>query len=317
MYEEPDVKRAVAFIDANNTRVAARKAFGESHQNYNPLALAQAVCSAQGWRLAGVYYYLGVPDVKVTEDGHYAWIKRCARWRKQGIHVFTRTMLHDEQGVPREKGIDMRLALDAVDLHRRHGFDVALIFSQDQDFSELAAEIKAIARQQKRWVQVASVYPASDKLAEAHGVSGTRAIVLDEEAFTRVLDTAENRKLSFVPDPVAALPFPLPLAEVAPLPETKAAPNSTLTLAAAQARARLGSPWLAGAAALYLAAAVLTFGERLWQARAALGEAESRPTALMASAAEALSWPLAWLDGDDLNRLKARLAELDPAHPLR
>ena len=37
-----------------------------------------------------------------------------------------------------EKGIDVRLALDVVALARKRQFDIALIFSQDQDLQELA-----------------------------------------------------------------------------------------------------------------------------------------------------------------------------------
>jgi hypothetical protein len=32
-------------------------------------------------------------------------------------------------------------------------------FSQDQDFAELADEVRAIAREQQRWLKIASAYP--------------------------------------------------------------------------------------------------------------------------------------------------------------
>ena len=47
-----------------------------------------------------------------------------------------------------EKGIDVRLALDVVPMARENLYDVALIFSQDQDLSEAADEVKAISVQQ-------------------------------------------------------------------------------------------------------------------------------------------------------------------------
>ena len=40
--------------------------------------------------------------------------------------------------VPREKGIDLRLALDVVRMARTNQFNAALIFSQDQDLAEIA-----------------------------------------------------------------------------------------------------------------------------------------------------------------------------------
>jgi uncharacterized LabA/DUF88 family protein len=40
--------------------------------------------------------------------------------------------------VGREKGIDVRLALDILLLGFRSEYDVAVVFSQDQDLSEVA-----------------------------------------------------------------------------------------------------------------------------------------------------------------------------------
>ena len=34
-------------------------------------------------------------------------------------------------------------------------FEVALVFSQDQDLSEVADEIRVIAREQSRWIKIA------------------------------------------------------------------------------------------------------------------------------------------------------------------
>jgi uncharacterized LabA/DUF88 family protein len=37
-----------------------------------------------------------------------------------------------------EKGVDVRIALDVIRLAHRAEYDVALLFSQDQDLSEVA-----------------------------------------------------------------------------------------------------------------------------------------------------------------------------------
>ena len=37
--------------------------------------------------------------------------------------------------------------------------DAVLLFSQDQDFAELADEVRAIAREQQRWLKIAGAYP--------------------------------------------------------------------------------------------------------------------------------------------------------------
>ena len=59
---EPPIKRAVAFVDGQNLFHAAREAFGCNYPNYNVSALAEQVCTRQGWKLAQVRFYTGIPD---------------------------------------------------------------------------------------------------------------------------------------------------------------------------------------------------------------------------------------------------------------
>jgi uncharacterized LabA/DUF88 family protein len=66
----------------------------------------------------------------------------------------TQTLLSGE-----EKGVDVRIALDVIRLAHQREYDVALIFSQDQDLSEVAEEIWVIAREQDRWIKVACAFP--------------------------------------------------------------------------------------------------------------------------------------------------------------
>jgi uncharacterized LabA/DUF88 family protein len=320
MQREPASKRAVAFIDASNTRASAKRAFGDAFANFNPVALAEEVCAAQGWTLAGISYYLGVPDVRFTEDGHYTWIKRCARWRKQGVRVFTRTLLQDEQGTAREKGIDVRLALDAAGQCRDGAYDVALIFSQDQDFSELAAELRAIAREQKRWVQVISVFPVAAESGEPSGISGTIPIHLSEDEFRKVLDTPENRKRIHVP-PTARGFSSVPGAETSTAPDVKAT-TQLLTISAATmpslpatqrpppAQQRGPARWARWAALTYLVMATGTFSYLTWSERAPLSEPARVLPVLADHTASALIWPAYWLGNRDLRTLETRLLTL-------
>ncbi len=60
-----------------------------------------------------------------------------------------------------EKGIDVRVALDIIRRVRRTEYDVALVFSQDQDSSGAAEEIRVVAREQNHWIKVVSGYPVS------------------------------------------------------------------------------------------------------------------------------------------------------------
>ena len=49
MPAEPDIKRAVSFIDGQNLYRHAKDAFGHHHPNYDPRRLADAVCAERGW----------------------------------------------------------------------------------------------------------------------------------------------------------------------------------------------------------------------------------------------------------------------------
>lgn len=59
------------------------------------------------------------------------------------------------------KGIDVRIALDVILLAHRRVYDVALVMSQNQDLSEVADEIRTIAREQQRWIKIACAFPQS------------------------------------------------------------------------------------------------------------------------------------------------------------
>jgi uncharacterized LabA/DUF88 family protein len=88
----------------------------------------------------------------------------------------------EERKVGREKGADMRIALDALRLTYESKLDVALVFTQDQDFFELAAEIRSVARYMKRDVEVASAFPRGEGRYRG-GIRGTKQIPLSREDF--------------------------------------------------------------------------------------------------------------------------------------
>jgi hypothetical protein len=88
--------------------------------------------------------------------------------------------------VGEEKGIDIRLALDVIRLTREAAFDVAVIFSKDQDLAEAAVEVFTIARQQSRHVEIQSAYPEGSH--NRIGIRNTRRIVIDGATYAACLD---------------------------------------------------------------------------------------------------------------------------------
>ncbi len=90
-----------------------------------------------------------------------------------------------------EKGIDVRIAIDVIRLGYRREYDVALIFSQDQDLSEAADEIRLVAREQNRWIKVASAFPSGG--SNRRGIEHTDWIAIDRAAYDACLDPHDYR----------------------------------------------------------------------------------------------------------------------------
>ena len=147
---EPPVKRTVAFFDGQNLFHAAKEAFGHRWPSYDPLKLAQALCRSKGWTLSQTRFYTGLPSIKDDPFWNHFWTAKLAVMGTRGVHTFSRHLKYRNQLVKlpgggattalvgQEKGIDIRIALDVVRMSRENQYDVAIVFSQDQDLSEVA-----------------------------------------------------------------------------------------------------------------------------------------------------------------------------------
>jgi len=76
-----------------------------------------------------------------------------------------------------------------------------MIFSQDQDLSEVAREIRNIARSQGRWLKIASAFPVSPVIQNRKGINWTDWIQIDRATYDACLDPRDYR-----PKPLAARP---------------------------------------------------------------------------------------------------------------
>ncbi len=200
MPAEPTVKRAFAFIDGQNLFFAAKYAFGYQWPNYDPVALASAVCNAQGWSLAKVHFYTGIPSAQDKPFWNHFWTAKLAVMGTRGVETFSRNLKYRNQTVTlrdgstttvlvgQEKGVDVRLALDVVRLARSNAYDVAILFSQDQDLSEVADEVRRISMQQRRWIKIACAYPVSPTYQNTRGINSTDWIRIDRATYDACVD---------------------------------------------------------------------------------------------------------------------------------
>ncbi len=116
---------------------------------------------------------------------------RNLRYRNETVELpdgTSRTIL-----VGREKGIDVRIALDIIRLAHRRDYDVAVVFSQDQDLSEAADEIRVISAEQKRWIRIASAFPVSPITKNTRGIYNSEWIKIDRMTYDACLDPRDYR----------------------------------------------------------------------------------------------------------------------------
>ena len=189
---------AIAFVDGQNLFHAACRVFGRQIPDYDVLALSRRVCEMQGWRLGRVYFYTGVPSRDKSPKWHGFWRSKLRHQRYQGVRVFSRPLRYRAMGDGEEKGVDVRIAVDIIRAVLREECDVALMFSQDQDFSEVGKEVRKIAREQRRWIKIVSAFPSdgdseSDGGAESiRGVNNTDWVRIDRDTYDLCLDPRDH-----------------------------------------------------------------------------------------------------------------------------
>lgn len=149
--------RVAVFIDWQNTYKAAREAFGlrdlpNEHGNYSPYRLARILASGNDrgreTQLVRVSIHRGLPSSHRDRVGYGACRRQSAAWMQENPEVvFPRLRPlrypHDDTEPPVEKGVDVELAVAAVEMAVGDDCDVAVVFSHDTD---LLPAIETITR---------------------------------------------------------------------------------------------------------------------------------------------------------------------------
>ncbi len=139
------------FIDWQNTYETAREAFGwkdypSEYGNYSPYHLARILAAGNKRGAEGLLVRLsihrGLPSQKYDHVGYAANRRQAAAWVKENPKVVIPRLrplryTRDPNDPPREKGVDVELALAAVEWTLTKKCDVAVIFSHDTDLVPL------------------------------------------------------------------------------------------------------------------------------------------------------------------------------------
>lgn len=204
-YNEPSIKRTIVFIDGQNLFRSAMEAFGYFYPNYDVKLLSEKICLSKGWTLADIRFYTGIPDLQDDTFWHNFWTNKLTNMGQRGIKIFSRPLRYHNETVKlpdgtthtflvgHEKGIDVRMALDIIRLAHEKAYDAGLVFSQDQDLSEVAEEVRRISVEQNRWIKIASAFPISPTSKNKRGINKTDWIKIDKKLYDSCIDPIDYR----------------------------------------------------------------------------------------------------------------------------
>lgn len=182
--------RVMVFIDGQNLYKSCKEIFG--HPLCHPHLLAKHLAGQRTNRPVACRFYTGRPNPNIsgetTKTSHLD--RRLNMMRAAGVTVLTRPLRYHwdwghrrvlpkaEPGAspqqvlltpwqrPQEKGIDLLIALDAVEFVLTSACDVAIIVSLDRDLFEIPQAIKNLKRFIPGPVRLEAAVPVSDTLSQ-------------------------------------------------------------------------------------------------------------------------------------------------------
>lgn len=201
-------KQVIVFIDGQNLYHLARVAWASlptadyrfSYPSYDVKRLASTLVARESGRdLKQVRFYTGVPDQ--FQDPHWNgfWNNKLRFLKSQGIHIYRGRINPGGQ----EKGVDVSLAIDLIQLTHEKAYDVALIVSHDRDFGPAVKLAKKIAASQQRFLDFESAFPYepedTDKPRPPRGIPGTRWQTIDMPTYASCFDPIDYRQFKHTP----------------------------------------------------------------------------------------------------------------------
>lgn len=132
----------IVFVDYHNLYKGARESFHTPevpgvNGHIHPLQLGEIIArQIPNGELVQMRVYRGIPSNQRDPRGYGAVRKQTAAWVKSSpekIHVYHRPVQYLDGMAPREKGIDVQLAIDFVVMAVKREYDVGVLFSADTD----------------------------------------------------------------------------------------------------------------------------------------------------------------------------------------
>ncbi len=189
----------IVFVDGQNLYHLAKDAWHTNPMDrascyawpsYDVEKLASTLTARDpGRTLTEIRFYTGVPDESSRPFWHSFWLNKIRYLRNGGIYVYQGKVNRGGQ----EKGVDVSLALDLVQATHERRYDVAIIVSQDSDFSPAVSLAKQIAASQNRTLTFESAFPVSAGSASRRGIDGTNWVRINRAMYDACLDPRDYR----------------------------------------------------------------------------------------------------------------------------
>ncbi len=188
--------RTLVLIDGQNLYHLAKNAWSSasdplySWPSYDVEKLALALVAMNPERiLTEIRFYTGVQKRDIGPFWHGFWSNKLRYLKSQGIQVYRGRI----NNAGKEKGVDVRLALDLIRATYQQQYDVAIVVSQDNDFAPAVELAKDIAKQQRRWITLESAFPVGSGSSSRAGIPGTTAIHIDKLTYDACHDPLDYR----------------------------------------------------------------------------------------------------------------------------
>jgi len=189
----------IVFFDGQNLYHLAKNAWSPyphipgspyGYPSYDVERLAaRLVARVPGRTLSQIRFYTGVPSPGASQLWHGFWNNKLRYLGSKGIYVYRGRINPGGQ----EKGVDVSLAIDLIQLTYDQAYDTAVIVSQDHDFGPAVALARRIAVTQGRSLQFESAYPVGNPAKNHRGIPGTRWVAIDKVMYDSCIDPTDYR----------------------------------------------------------------------------------------------------------------------------
>ena len=194
-----DMLNTILFFDGQHLYRSAKDAWrpspavgpsNYSWPSYDVEKLANTLVSRDPQRvIKQIRFYTGVPDLNVDQFWHKFWTNKLRYLKSRGIETYKGRINSSGQ----EKGVDVRIAIDLVQLTYEQKYEVAMIISQDWDFGPAVRLAKEIAKDQGRQLTFESCFPVGSGTTYKRGVPGTIWIQIDQATYDICFDVRDYR----------------------------------------------------------------------------------------------------------------------------